>query len=137
MPVCIFVGALAALLTLPIPILIKDDGADWRWLAFRTHQIMSPLGPRFERIGWAKAVTFANYEIMIGPMLLMAFFLATAPALRPMARRARVIYGLLIGVLAAGMQLYLSISFGPYLALLLVSLLTPLLDRMFRQHPLV
>jgi Na+-translocating ferredoxin:NAD+ oxidoreductase RnfD subunit len=136
-PVSIFVGALLALVTLPIPILIRDDGPEWRWLAFRTHQIMTPLGPRSEHIGWAKAVTFANYEIMIGPMLLMAFFLATAPALRPMARRARVIYGLLVGILAAGMQLYLSISFGPYLALLIVSLLTPMLDRMFRQHPLV
>jgi Na+-translocating ferredoxin:NAD+ oxidoreductase RnfD subunit len=69
--------------------------------------------------------------------LLMIFFLATAPALRPMARRARVIYGLLVGILAAGLQLYASISYGPYLALLIVSLLTPLLDRFFRTRPLV
>lgn len=136
-PVCIFIGALTALLTLPIPILIRDDGPEWRWLAFRTHPVMSAMGTRFEQVGWAKMITFANYEIMIGPIVLMAFFLATAPAVRPMARRARVIYGLLVGVLAAGMQLYVSISWGPYLALLVVSLLTPALDRMFRQHPLV
>jgi len=136
-PVCVFVGALIALISLPIPILIRDSGPDWRWFAFRTHPIITSMGMRYETIGWAKMLTFANYEIMIGPMILMAFFLATAPALRPMARRARVIYGLLAGILAAGMQLYVSISFGPYLALLIVSLLTPALDRMFRQHPLV
>ena len=74
---------------------------------------------------------------MVGPMLLMIFFLATAPALRPMARRARVIYALLVGILAAGLQLYVSISYGPYLALLIISLLPPLLDRHFRPHTLV
>lgn len=136
-PVCVFAGALVALLTLPIPVLIRDDGPQWHWLAFRVHPFVTGAGSPFETIGWAKMVTFANYEIMIGPMALTAFFLATAPTLRPMARRARVIYGLLVGIAAAGMQLYVSISFGPYLALLIVSLLTPLLDRMFRQHPLV
>jgi Na+-translocating ferredoxin:NAD+ oxidoreductase RnfD subunit len=74
---------------------------------------------------------------MAGPILLMTFFIATAPALRPMVRRARVIYGLLVGLLAAGLQLYVSVSYGPYLALLIVSLLTPVLDGMFKQHPLV
>ncbi len=136
-PLCVFAGAFTALVTLPVPLFIRETGPDWRWLIFRTHEVITPTGPRFETVGWAKAVTFANYEIMAGPLLLMTFFLATAPALRPMARRARVIYGLLVGVLAAGLQLYVSISYGPYLALLIVSLLTPALDRMFRQHPLV
>ena len=44
---------------------------------------------------------------------------------------------ILVGVLAAGFQLYASITYGAYLGLLLVSLLTPLLDRVFRQRPLV
>jgi Na+-translocating ferredoxin:NAD+ oxidoreductase RnfD subunit len=136
-PVCVLVGALLALLSLPIPLFIKEDGPDWRWFLFRSHQVFTPAGPRFEHIGWAKAVTFANYELMAGPMLLMTFFLATTPALRPMARRARVLYGLLVGILAAGLQLYVSVSYGPYLALLIISLLTPSLDRLFRQHPLV
>jgi Na+-translocating ferredoxin:NAD+ oxidoreductase RnfD subunit len=128
-PVCVLAGAYLALIVLPIPLLIREDGPDWRWLAFREHRVVD--------VGWAKALTFANYEIMAGPMLLMTFFIATAPALRPMVRRARVIYGLLVGLLAAGLQLYVSVSYGPYLALLIVSLLTPLLDGMFRQHTLV
>ena len=136
-PLFVIAGALVALLSLPIPLLIKEDGPDWRWLIFRSHQVLTPAGLRFETVGWAKALTFANYEIMAGPLLLMTFFLATTPALRPMARRARILYALLVGVLAAGLQLYVSVSYGPYLALLIVSLLTPTLDRFFRQHPLV
>jgi electron transport complex protein RnfD len=136
-PVSIFVGAFVALLTLPIPIRITDNGPDFRWFAFRSHSVLSAAGPRYEQVGWAKAITFANYEIMVGPMLLMIFFIATAPALRPMARRARVLYGLLVGVLAASMQLYVSISYGPYLALLIISLVTPACDRFFKPHPLV
>jgi len=136
-PLAIFAGAFIAFLTLPVPIRITDDGPDWRWFVFRAHRILTPSGLRYEQVGWANAITFVNYEIMIGPMILMIFFLATAPALRPMARRARVLYGLLVGVVAAAAQLYVSISYGPYLALLVVSLLTPLLDRLFRPHPLV
>lgn len=133
-PLLIFLSAFASLLILPIPAIIKEvtiggvgrTNTDWRWLAFRDRDI-----------GAAKAFTFANYEIMAGPLLFMAFFLATAPAVRPMARRARVIYAILIGLLAAILQLYLSVSFGPYLALLVVSLVTPTCDKLFHPKPLV
>jgi electron transport complex protein RnfD len=136
-PVFVLLGAFVALLSLPVPLFIKEGGPDWRWFIFRAHRVLTPGGVRYESIGWAKAITFANYEVVAGPLLLMTFFIATAPALRPMARRARVIYALLVGILAAGLQLYVSISYGPYLALLIVSLLTPLLDRVFRPHPLL
>jgi Na+-transporting NADH:ubiquinone oxidoreductase subunit NqrB len=157
-PLCIFVAAFVAFVSLPIPIIIKESpdpdgggggggggassraavvasqgGPEWRWFIFREQY----RAQKVVDVGWAEAVTFANYEIMAGPMLLMMFFFATAPTLRPMAGRARVLYGLLVGVTAAGLQLYVSISYGPYLALLLVSLLTPTLDRITRQRPLV
>ena len=133
-PLLIYLASFAALLVLPIPAIIKQVTTggvghmyiDWRWLSLRDHDI-----------GAAKAITFANYEIMAGPLLFMAFFLATAPAVRPMSRRARFIYALLIGFLAAILQLYVSVSFGPYLALLIVSLVTPTCDKMFRPRPLV
>jgi Na+-translocating ferredoxin:NAD+ oxidoreductase RnfD subunit len=54
-----------------------------------------------------------------------------------MTRRARAIYAILVGIIAAVAQLYLSVSFGPYLALVLASPLTPLLDRWVRPRPLV
>jgi Na+-translocating ferredoxin:NAD+ oxidoreductase RnfD subunit len=125
-PLLIFASAMICLLILPIPVVITEDSEHWRWLAMRAPSV----GP-------ALAVTFANYEIMASPLLLCAFFLATAPSVRPMTRRARTIYALLIGMFAAVFQLYVSVSIGPYLALLAVSLATPTLDKLFPPRTLV
>ena len=54
-----------------------------------------------------------------------------------MTRRAGTIYAILIGSLSAVFQLYVSVSIGPYLALLFVSLLTPTFDKWFHPRPLV
>jgi Na+-translocating ferredoxin:NAD+ oxidoreductase RnfD subunit len=125
-PLLIFVSAMICLLVLPIPIVITEDAEHWRWMAMRAPSV----GP-------ALAVTFANYEIMASPLLLCAFFLATAPSVRPMTRRARTLYALLIGTFSAVFQLYVSVSIGPYLALLAVSLGTPTLDKLFPPRTLV
>ena len=75
----------------------------------------------------------------VGPGLvyLIAFFLAPLPSLRPLARRWRIAYGLLLGPLMALAQLYSSVAFGPFLALLAVSLLTPTIDRFTHARTLV
>jgi Na+-translocating ferredoxin:NAD+ oxidoreductase RnfD subunit len=125
-PLLIVASALICLLILPIPVVITENANEWRWIAMRE-----------TGIGWPLAVTFANYEIMASPLLFMAFFLATAAAVRPMTRRARTIFALLVGALSAICQLYASVSFGPYLALLLVSLLTPTFDKWFHPRTLV
>lgn len=124
-PLLTCAAAYVALLLLPIPALI-DNGPQWRWAAFRT-----------TANGWSVGLTFANYEIMASPIIFTAFFLATAAAIRPMTRRGRTIYALSLGVTTAAFQLYVSVSYGPYLALLIVSLLTPELDRWFGVKPLV
>jgi len=125
-PLLIFSAAMICLLVLPIPLVITEDSEHWQWLAMRAPSV----GP-------ALAITFANYEIMASPLLFCAFFLATAPSVRPMTRRARTLYALLIGILAAIFQLYVSVSIGPYLALLAVSLATPTLDKLFPPRTLV
>ncbi len=122
-PLLITFTAFASFLVLPIPV-VMDSGTLWRSL------FLPRLG-----IDGGTAVTFVNYEMMASPLLFSAFFLATAPAVRPMARCARTIYALLTGMLTAASQLYLSVSYGPYVALLLVSLLTPWLDRWFASRP--
>ena len=124
-PLLVMLIELIALLILPIPSVITDH-PQWHWLAFRDPEM-----------GLATAVTFANYQMMASPMLFMSFFLATAPAVRPMARRARVVYAAAVGVLSAVSQLYISVDFGPYVGLLLASLLTPPLDWLFRPRPLI
>src|SRR5207244_3185524 len=107
-------------------IVITEHSREWHWLIARD-----------PAVGLALAVTFANYEIMASPLLFTAFYLATSPAVRPMTRRARTIYAFLIGVGTAAIQLYVSVSIGPYLALLAVSLLTPMLDKLFRPRTLI
>jgi electron transport complex protein RnfD len=124
-PMLIILSAFLALLVMPIPVSITDIGARWAWLAMRE-----------PAVGWAVALTFANYQMAASPMLFMAFFLATSPQVRPITGRGRILFATMTGVLAAGMQLYVSVAWGPYLALLLVGALTPIADRLFQPRPL-
>jgi Na+-translocating ferredoxin:NAD+ oxidoreductase RnfD subunit len=127
-PLLIVLTAYLSLLILPIPAYLTESAGEFRWLAWRA----PPHG-----VGWELALTLAHYELMASPLLFTAFFLATAPSVRPMARRARAIYAILTGILAAAFQLYIAVSIGPYLALLATSLLTPTLDKVFRPRTLV
>jgi electron transport complex protein RnfD len=124
-PLLIVASAFVTLLVLPIPVAITDIGPRWSWLAMREPSV-----------GWAVAVTFANYQIAASPLLFTAFFLATSPTVRPITRRGRTIFALMIGVLSAVMQLYVSVSWGPYAALLVTGMLTPLADWYFQPKPL-
>ena len=124
-PLMIVLVEFAGLMVLPIPASVSSH-TTWHWLAFRRPDV-----------GWAAGVTFANYEILASPALFMAFFLATSGPVRPMARRARTIYAILIGAMTAALQLYMNVVLAPYLALLMASLLTPALDRLFAPRPLV
>jgi Na+-translocating ferredoxin:NAD+ oxidoreductase RnfD subunit len=119
-------SAMATLLTLPTPIFITEAGAQWRWFAFRWHYL-----------GWPTAMTFVNYEIFASPLLFTLFYLATAPGLRPITRRGRAIFAILVGFLSAVFQMYASVAIGPYVALLITALLTPTLDRAIRPRTLV
>jgi Na+-translocating ferredoxin:NAD+ oxidoreductase RnfD subunit len=124
-PLLIVLTAFVALLVLPVPVVITDH-PDWRWFAGHVRGI-----------GWSLGVTFANYEILASPLLFSAFFLANSPAVRPLTRRGRVLYAMMIGLLAAVFQLYVSVAFGPYLALMSASLLTPTIDKWLRPRALV
>ena len=125
-PLLIVVAAFATFLIAPIPVVIRENIPRWHWFAASQPDV-----------GWSWAITFANYELMAGPLLFVACFLATAPGVRPMTKGARVIYAILVGIIAAVAQLYLSVSFGPYVAVVLASPFTPLLDRWVRPRPLV
>lgn len=125
-PLLIVVAMYAGLLVLPVPTVVTDVAAYRSWLILREPDV-----------GWAAAVTFANYQITAGSAVFMAFFLATAPSIRPMVRRARSIYAILIGLLAATAQLYLSVALGPYIALVIVGLIAPHLDRWFQPRTAV
>jgi Na+-translocating ferredoxin:NAD+ oxidoreductase RnfD subunit len=125
-PLLIFLSAFLAFLLMPVPVVITESALDWRWLPLRE-----------PGVGWKAGVTFVNYEMLAGPLPLMAFFFATSAAVRPMYRRGRALFAVAIGVLSAGFQLYVDVASGPYIALFAVSLLTPAMDRWFRPRTLV
>jgi Na+-translocating ferredoxin:NAD+ oxidoreductase RnfD subunit len=126
LPLLATLAAMIALLVLPIPVVITDNGAQWRWFAFRSHYLGLPV-----------AVTLMNYELLASPLLLTIFYLANAPGLRPITRRGRAAFAITLGILSSLMQLYVFASVGPYIALLMASLLTPTLDRSLKARPLV
>jgi Na+-translocating ferredoxin:NAD+ oxidoreductase RnfD subunit len=125
-PVVTLAAAFVALVVLPVPVVITETGPNYEWVASRVRGV-----------GWDVGITLANYELLAGPLMFVAFFLAGLPSMRPLNRRARVLHGLLIGVGAAAMQLYVSVSFGPYVALLIATLLIPLWDRRPGVKPLI
>lgn len=125
-PLLTCAAAYLALLLFPIPQAILSSGPQWRWAAFRLPSIT-----------WSVGITFVNYEMMASPLIFTSFFLATSAAIRPMTRRGRTLYAIGLGVGSAAAQLYFSVLYGPYLALLVMSLLTPELDRWFRAKPLI
>jgi electron transport complex protein RnfD len=124
-PMLICLSAVGALLVLPLPVLVTEKGAKWQTLGLHAG------------VGWPVAITFISYELMAGPLMFVAFYLASAPGVRPLTRRGRAVYAVLIGIGAAALQLYLDVSYGAYLALLIVGLMTPILDRVFRPRALV
>ena len=123
-PLLICASAAVTMVLLPIPVAVTDT-VHWRTLALHAG------------VGWPVAVTFVSYELMAGPLLFVAFYLASAPGVRPLTRRGRAAYAVLIGAVAAALQLYLDVSYGAYLALLIAGLFTPALDRIFKTRPLV
>ncbi|HVT90393.1 MAG TPA: RnfABCDGE type electron transport complex subunit D [Tepidisphaeraceae bacterium] len=123
-PLVMVVSAMLTMLILPLPFVVGDDFV-WHWFAVR-----SP-GDRL------LVLTLVNYEMLAGPLLFTAFFLAPSSLVRPIAQRARTLYALLAGILTGVFQLYLSVSVGAYLALLIVAAAAPLLDRFFKAHTLV
>src|SRR5450432_2626129 len=52
-PLFIFLAAMIAMLVLPVPVVIKENDAVWRWTAMREHDV-----------GWQIGLTLANYELM-------------------------------------------------------------------------
>jgi Na+-translocating ferredoxin:NAD+ oxidoreductase RnfD subunit len=124
-PLIIFAVAYAAMVVLPIPVVVTHE-SHYHWMAMRLPEV-----------NWQTALTFVHYELLAGPMLFMAFFLATAPSIRPASKWARALYATIAGLLTAVFQLYVSVSYGPYLALLIASLLTPTFDKLLRPRPLV
>ena len=116
-PLVIVVTAYLFFYILPVPAAINPQGIFWRPLALpRAHANL------------ATAITFANYELFASPLLFCAFFMATMSGTCPVTKPARMRFAFLAGAAMAVSQVYLSVTFGPILALGAVNLMARGMD---------
>jgi electron transport complex protein RnfD len=69
------------------------------------------------------------FHLFMGSSIFMAFFMATDPATTPLTRLGQIIFGVGLGVLTVVIQTFTGFLGGSILALVIMNLTTPLLDK--------
>ena len=75
------------------------------------------------------------FELFIGSSIFLAFFMATDPASTPLTGTGQIIFGVGLGVLTVLIQASMNFFGGSLLALLIMNLTVPLLDRVGIHKP--
>lgn len=75
------------------------------------------------------------FEVFIGSSIFLGFFMATDPATTPFTGAGQVIFGIGLGILTILIQTYMNFFGGSLLALLIMNLTVPLLDRVGIHKP--
>jgi len=75
------------------------------------------------------------FELFIGSSIFLGFFMATDPATTPYTGIGQIIFGVGLGVLTVVIQTYMNFFGGALLALLIMNLTVPLLDRIGIHKP--
>jgi Na+-translocating ferredoxin:NAD+ oxidoreductase RnfD subunit/NAD-dependent dihydropyrimidine dehydrogenase PreA subunit len=76
-----------------------------------------------------------GFELFIGSSIFLAFFMATDPASTPITYTGQLIFGVSLGVLTVLIQTYMGFLGGSILALLVMNLASPFLDRVGKLKP--
>jgi electron transport complex protein RnfD len=79
--------------------------------------------------GDADLTTRLLFELFIGSSIFMAFFMATDPATTPFSGVGQIIFGIGLAVLTILIQTFMGFFGGSLLALLIMNLTVPLIDR--------
>ncbi len=69
------------------------------------------------------------FHLFTGSSIFLAFFMATDPATTPLTRLGQIIFGVGLALLTMILQIYMSFMGGSILALVIMNLTSPLLDR--------
>jgi Na+-translocating ferredoxin:NAD+ oxidoreductase RnfD subunit len=80
-------------------------------------------------------VTRLLFEVFIGSSIFLGFFMATDPATTPLTGIGQIIFGIGLGILTVLIQTYMNFFGGSLLALLIMNLTVPLLDRVGIHKP--
>jgi len=75
------------------------------------------------------------FHLFIGSSIFLAFFMATDPATTPITHLGQVIFGVGLGILTVLIQVYMGFFGGSILALVIMNLTSPLLDRVGKLKP--
>jgi H+/Na+-translocating ferredoxin:NAD+ oxidoreductase subunit D len=76
-----------------------------------------------------------GFHLFIGSSIFLAFFMATDPATTPLTYLGQVIFGAGLGVLTVLIQTYLNFLGGSILALVIMNLTSPMLDKVGKLRP--
>jgi electron transport complex protein RnfD len=85
--------------------------------------------------GDADLTTRLLFELFIGSSIFMAFFMATDPATTPFSGVGQIIFGVGLAVLTILIQTFMGFFGGSLLALLIMNLTVPLIDRVRINKP--
>jgi electron transport complex protein RnfD len=75
------------------------------------------------------------FEVFIGSSIFMAFFMATDPATTPFSGVGQIVFGVGLAILSILIQTYMNFFGGALLALIIMNLTVPLIDRYTVQKP--
>ncbi len=87
----------------------------------------------FSLVMWAvyggDAILRLSFHLFAGSSIFLAFFMATDPATTPLTKRGQYIFGLGLGVLTLLIQTFMNFLGGSILALVIMDLTSPWLDK--------
>jgi Na+-translocating ferredoxin:NAD+ oxidoreductase subunit D len=83
----------------------------------------------------ADLTTRLLFELFIGSSIFLAFFMATDPATTPYSGVGQIIFGVGLAILTMLIQTYMNFFGGSLLALLIMNLTVPLIDRVRINKP--
>lgn len=126
MPAMMLGVTVVTLLVLPTPVIVSSDEVIRRWLAAGD-----------PRVGWAVGVTFVNYVLVASSSLLVIFFLASQPGIRPLSLRAGMVFSAIFGLLCGVFTVYVSVEWGAVIAVAVAQLVTPTLDKRLAPRALI
>jgi electron transport complex protein RnfD len=75
------------------------------------------------------------FEVFIGSSIFLGFFMATDPATTPFTGTGQIIFGVGLGFLTVLIQTYMNFFGGSILALVIMNLTVPVLDRIGVHKP--
>jgi Na+-translocating ferredoxin:NAD+ oxidoreductase RnfD subunit/predicted flap endonuclease-1-like 5' DNA nuclease/NAD-dependent dihydropyrimidine dehydrogenase PreA subunit len=75
------------------------------------------------------------FHLFVGSSIFLAFFMATDPATTPLTYTGQLIFGVGLGLLTVLIQTYMNFFGGSILALVIMNLTSPLLDRIGKLRP--